>query len=368
MATDPWAIDASAGSPAYSGQEIRLLTVVPFIVGNGTSLGTRSGVRLGGSGTELLVQSQVSPNMTVRVQPGIFVAQGQISTTQGSYTWCLDAVTNLTIAASHATLARTDLVCVRVRDASIDTSGARDGNVVVITGTNGGGVPSLPTDASYYTLAQISVPAAVTTIGGGGGGTITDKRTFVAALGGVIPCTSSARPANPAPGQPIWETDTLIGSHYDPTAAAFRPYSFPSGVCDARYRQNAAQSIANSTDTLLQFQTAEYTGSDIVASGTGNTTFTLNRTGLWLITAGIRYPTTGGEKYMAIVKATDFTVRYAHSSNPGSGASSLSCSTMERLTSGAQVGVYTWQNSGGALSTDVGWPLACHIAIRWLGP
>jgi hypothetical protein len=215
VAQDPWAIDNSGGLPAYSGQELRLTTVAPFVAGNGTALGARSGVRLGGSGTELLVQAQASPNMTVKVNPGIFVAQGQTSSTQGPYTWCLDTVTNLTISAAHATLARTDLIAVRIRDASIDTSGARDGNVIVITGTAGGGVPSLPTDASYYTIAQISVPAAVTNIGGGGGGTITDKRAFTAALGGVVPYSSSARATGLPAGTPGYPTDLGYPEFYD---------------------------------------------------------------------------------------------------------------------------------------------------------
>jgi hypothetical protein len=225
VAQDPWAIDNSGGLPAYSGQELRLTTVAPFVAGNGTALGTRSGVRLGGSGTELLVQAQASPNMTVKVKPGIFIAQGQTSSTQGAYTWCLDTVTNLTISAAHATLARTDLIAVRIRDANIDTSGARDGNVIVITGTAGGAVPSLPTDASYYTIAQISVPAAVTNIGGGGGGTITDKRLFVAALGGVIPCLTASKPSSPPAGQVVYLTDATYSSArfnwYD--GAAYQP-------------------------------------------------------------------------------------------------------------------------------------------------
>jgi hypothetical protein len=158
------------------------------------------------------VQAQASPNMTVKVNPGIFIAQGQTSSTQGAYTWCLDTVTNLTISAAHATLARTDLIVVRIRDANIDTSGARDGNVIVITGTAGGGVPSLPTDATYNTIAQISVPAAVTNIGGGGGGTITDKRTFVAALGGVIPCLTAAKPSPVPAGQLVYLTDATYSS------------------------------------------------------------------------------------------------------------------------------------------------------------
>ena len=210
MTTDPWAIDASGGLPAYSGAELRLLLLSSMFCGAGTALGVRSGVRVGGSSNELLVQAQASPNMTVKVNPGIFIGQGAISSTQGAYSWCLDATTNLTIAASHATLDRTDLIAVRIRDANVDTSGARDGSVVVITGTAGSGTPALPTDASYFTIAQISVPHTVTNIGGGGGGTITDKRPVTAALGGIIPCLSTARPASASNGQRIYETDTEL--------------------------------------------------------------------------------------------------------------------------------------------------------------
>jgi len=196
--------------PSYSGQELRLATVLPHFAGAGASLGVYSGVRLSGSGTDLLVQAQSSPNMTVKVNTGVFVAQGSISSTQGAYTWALDTLTNLTISAAHATLSRTDLIVVRIRDANVDTSGQRDGNVVVITGTAGSGTPALPTDASYFTIAQISVPATVTNIGGGGGGTITDKRTFCASLGGVLPFVSTARPSSMMDGQPGWELDTAL--------------------------------------------------------------------------------------------------------------------------------------------------------------
>lgn len=204
MPFDPWPIEASSGSPAYSGQELRNETVVPFVAGAGASLGVRSGVRPSGSGTDLLVQAQSSPNMTVKVNIGVIVVQGTISATQGAYCWALDATKNLTIGASHATLDRTDLICVRVRDANVDTSGSRDGDVVVVPGSNGGGVPALPTDASYVTIAQIAVVHAVTTITSGA---ITDRRPFTAAVGGVIVCTVATLPASAMPGQLAFCTD-----------------------------------------------------------------------------------------------------------------------------------------------------------------
>lgn len=192
MATDPLWIDNSAGAPSYSGADLRLNGVVPFMTGVGASLGVRSGIRASGSGTDLLVQQQTVAAMSVKVNPGAAVIQGAISTTQGAYAWSLDTVTTVTIASAHATLARTDRVCIRIRDANVDTSGQRDGAVMVITGTAGGGVPSLPTDATYVELARIAVGAAVTSILTAN---ITDKRQYTSAAGGIILCDSNTEPS-----------------------------------------------------------------------------------------------------------------------------------------------------------------------------
>lgn len=209
---DPWAIDASGGLPAYSAQEARILSTAPFVAGSSSgALTVRGGIRQTGN-SDLRVLAQASPNMTVKINPGTCVVQGAISSTQGPYCWALDSVTNATVAASHATLDRTDLVCVRIRDANVDTSGARDGGIIVITGTAGGGVPAIPTDASYLLLAQISVIHAVTSITSGA---ITDKRTFTAGVGGVIYSngTTDEGAANTvAPGQPTYRSDLGVAA------------------------------------------------------------------------------------------------------------------------------------------------------------
>lgn len=204
MAQDPWAIDNLSGAPAYSAQEVRLAMAAMF-AGAGASIGARSGVRLAGSGSELLVAAQASPNMTVKVNPGQCVVQSAVGSTQGPYIYTLDAVTNVTIGTAHATLDRIDLIAIRIRDANIDTSGQRDGQPVVVPGTNGGGVPALPTDATYLTLAQVAVTHGHTSIVAGD---ITDKRVYLAALGGILPCLSTNRPFNVPDGQGIYELDT----------------------------------------------------------------------------------------------------------------------------------------------------------------
>ncbi len=203
MAFDAWPIETIA----YSGQELRMGTVLPYCVGDGTGLGARSSVRSSGGGTDLRVQQQSSPNMTVKVSPAVAVIQGAASSLQGPYTYALDAVTNLTISAAHASLSRTDRICVRIRDSTFDTSGQKDSGLIVITGTPGAGTPSVPTDATYYTLALIIVTAAKTSILTAD---ISDQRLFFAAAGGTILASSTVRPTSPTIGQQIYESDTKL--------------------------------------------------------------------------------------------------------------------------------------------------------------
>lgn len=189
---DPWMIDASSGEPSYGAQEVRLATSA-LLGPNGTPLGVRSGVKpSGGTVTDLSVLAQATPNMTVRVLPGSAIVQGASSSSQGAYIYTLDTTKTVTIAAAHPSQQRIDRICVRIRDSTVDTSGARDGDIVPVAGTAGGGVPSLPTDATYVELAQVTIPANAVNIGGAGQGTIADKRTFVASAGGVLYAPSSA--------------------------------------------------------------------------------------------------------------------------------------------------------------------------------
>lgn len=210
MTIDPFLLDAQSGTPVYGAQELRL-GVTALIAGAGNSIGARSGVRRSGSETDLLVAAQTTPNMTVQVYAGQAVVQGATSTAQGAYIYTLDTATTVTIGASDPSLTRYDRLCIRIRDAAIDTSGAADGGIVVITGTPGGGVPTLPTSATYYELARVTVPGGAANIGGGGGqGFITDMRNYTCAAGGRLTGTSAARVAlaGMPPGQSYFETDT----------------------------------------------------------------------------------------------------------------------------------------------------------------
>lgn len=147
--------------------------------------------------------------MTVAVTPFTAWVDGGVSDLQAGYWVMSDANETLTVAAGHASLARTDVVIAEVRDTAHDASGATDARLRILQGTPGAGVPALPTNA--LPLRNIVVPAGVSAGTGGlaGGALSTDRRTFTSGLGGVLTVASLAeRNALPSiPGTAVYRTD-----------------------------------------------------------------------------------------------------------------------------------------------------------------
>lgn len=114
------------------------------------------------NGNSMLDVTQSSPAaMSVVVGKGMCFVRGTENQSQGVYACISDAPVTLTITAADPSLARTDLVVARVRDAFY--SGVTNAWALeVVTGTPGGGVPALP--ASSLELGRVSVGAGVTTI------------------------------------------------------------------------------------------------------------------------------------------------------------------------------------------------------------
>jgi hypothetical protein len=169
------------------------------------ALAIRGGVRPTPSSTGLQVTQRASPAMFVTVAAGVGFVPAQ-SSVGGCYTVNNDASYDVAIAASHATLGRRDLICARVYDA--EYSGASNiWGLEAITGTPAGS-PVLPaTPSGAIPLAQVQVNANVSTITNA---SITDLRTYTTALGGTIPCLSTARPATPYEGMAIYETNNNL--------------------------------------------------------------------------------------------------------------------------------------------------------------
>lgn len=142
----------------------------------------------------------------------------------------------------------------------------------------------------------------------------------------------------------------------------------------ARYEQRTTQSITNAADNKLKFETAVHTNTDVVASGTGNTDFALQRAGFWLVTVGLRYlgNAGGGERHIFAQTGSAFAVASRVSgsalANVGSSPTTVTASSVFKIAAATTVIVGAFQNCGAALSTDVGFGGTNHVSFTWLGP
>jgi hypothetical protein len=148
-----------------------------------TLLGDVEGVR---GTSSLAVTATATPSMNVQVAAGRAWVNGDVVSRQGVYLVENDAVTTVgPIAAASPTLNRTDLIVARVYDASPDGGGAGLDQVrfEVVQGTASAGpnAPALPPSA--IPLAEIAIPAGVTTINNA---RITDLRV-ASGIGGTPP-------------------------------------------------------------------------------------------------------------------------------------------------------------------------------------
>src|SRR6266704_3296522 len=66
--------------------------------------------------------------------------------------------------------------------------------------------------------------------------------------------------------------------------AGMVPKASQFNITTARYYStDVTTTITNGTNTLLKWDTTLTSSADVTASGTGNATFTLNKTGIWII-------------------------------------------------------------------------------------
>lgn len=159
--------------------------------------------------------------LVARVAAGRCVVPGTEPTAgglQGAYLCTNDANVDLAIAPTAAGQLRVDLIVARVYDAAY--SGATNAFALeVVQGVPAAAAPAEPAvPVSAIVLARIDVPAAAGAIAAGN---ITDRRAYTTASGGVIPCTSTTRPANPYGGLVIFETDTKRLAYYDAALATW---------------------------------------------------------------------------------------------------------------------------------------------------
>lgn len=163
----PYLINASAGVPAYSGEDLRRV-MGGLITKNGGVIPARSGV------LQWLGLYPSLSGTTVSVTAGECV----IGTSKGAYVTGADAAETVgTLAASDATNPRIDRVILEVRDPDNGGAAGRDAVLRIVTGTPAA-TPSAPAiPALSVLLGTVNVPA------GTGTPTMTDSRDFTSAAG-----------------------------------------------------------------------------------------------------------------------------------------------------------------------------------------
>jgi hypothetical protein len=220
MPVDVWALDGLT----LDGGETRRADAA-MVMTNGTAAGSRSGVRPGDPGlTVTLAGSAI--NMSAGVAMIGYAGQGVYRAAFPS------SVAVGTLTAAHATLARIDLVYLRIWDTAVDGAGLAKADAVYLAGT-ASATPAAPTPAGtviYMPLATINVPAS----GGGSASVSTAARPVTVAPGGVTPSSttpgyytgqyrdngtnleryngSTWSPAGPGTGTADWEQDIKLGS------------------------------------------------------------------------------------------------------------------------------------------------------------
>lgn len=110
-----------------------------------------------------------------------------VHNTGGTYIVTLPAATNVPLTAP-ASNPRIDVLCARVRDTDVDGSGVKAFELLTVDGAPAASPAAPAVPAGHLPLYDIRVASS----GQGGGLTITDRRTWTRAAGGVRYCPDTA--------------------------------------------------------------------------------------------------------------------------------------------------------------------------------
>lgn len=161
-----------------TGLEDHRLALNTFAWPNGGGLKVYGGVVPGGFGF-------TNPSaMVARIASGFALVPGTGTATQGAYILVADANTDITFDNGEAAVTRTDRIIARVYDNTYDATGFTKGSVEYLKGQASGAATALP--ANSILLYEQNVAA-----GASAGGTpinfstITDKRQYLTAVGGI---------------------------------------------------------------------------------------------------------------------------------------------------------------------------------------
>ena len=311
--------------------------------------------------------------MKATLYHGRAVIQG--TSAQGAYPVVLDEDTTLTFADGDAQYGRIDLVVLRVYDDEYDGSGRHEAAVEIIKGTPAATPAPPATPGLALVLFQVAVPAGASTAKGGidWSTRLTDLRTTLVSVGGILPVYNNAGAAGSYPGQYQDNANAGYLQRWNGTAWTAYPRELggiaPAGTVSTggytgQYRDSSLGQLQRWNGSAWQpavpgpaFASsldAGYTASTTYTATLLDTTvtaltlnFTAPPSGAVIITVGARISTTGSETaqaHMSPQVTQGSTVIWAADDEraaSGSGSVSKSAVTQLRLGSLTAGSVYT---------------------------
>lgn len=160
MGAQAWPFNyATTGDPAYTAQQLRQLSVAPFVAmgSSGRPLGAKSGIRVGTPSSVATITGSGPYSWNIGGFAGVI--DGEANAAAGPYTYSFDTTQTGTIAAAGAA-ARVDAVDVVISDSDEgDGSAAKTVTCVYTEGpATGGAAPAAP--ARSHRLFLINVPTS----------------------------------------------------------------------------------------------------------------------------------------------------------------------------------------------------------------
>lgn len=364
--TDAWTLQLENDARDGRLHDGTFLLAVPDSLG----LAARSGVLPTYSSASevldlLVTPTDPTPSLGVRVAPGRCVIN---RTGLGPWVIYLDAPVTVTLDAGHASNPRVDVIVARIYDHDVGDpdTGPHGPWLDVVVGTPGP-VPVVPTvPDGAIPLAQVTVGAGAEQIGAG---SITMVRRSAWPRGGPRLLLDADDPNEPGACRgELRDRDGLIERW---TGASWTILADLAGSPHGRYLAAASQPLAVTTYTALGYSVTQ-TSTPLVTRGGGNAQFTINRTGVWSIDAGVRLAAVSagdGQNRFLRVSSGSGVVLASHYTMAGIGIGCpMSVSTHKRLTAGTVISAEVYQDYGSLSTSAPGTSEETHLALTWVGP
>lgn len=298
---------------------------------------------------------------------------------QGAYLINMETDQVITMPAASASNSRVDLVCLAAFDKGNFVGDAAHGpQFWVEQGALGGGAPATPTGMlKLFEVARAVNDNAISA------GEITDRRYVTGLNQGIRPYVGSEVNGSGITGVAgVYPNEIRFGpsqlERWNITTSLWDPISFPLGATGyGEWAQTATQSIANTTNQRMLFDSNPVpSGGDITAATvSGGTEFTVNRAGVWDISGTMRWNGASGtgqfERVLVLATTSATTARFGGVNDFNGGGTTtqpqLPIIGKRRFAVGDKFSVWLWQNSGGALGTNVTLD-SNRLQMAWLRP